>query len=72
MDLIISKYLAPCPCGQTPKALSVSEGVSFKNAYVRGACCGEWEIEFRTGYHPAGSNEINALAVAAWNGAQRG
>lgn len=64
--------IKPCPCGKTPKKLYIHDtGQGGKWANVNGDCCGEWEIEFRTGYHSYDSDECMALAIAAWNEAPR-
>ena len=64
--------LKRCPCGEVPTTVCVIEGNSSKYMHVVGGCCGEWMIEFRTNYHPAGTSECKALAVEAWNNAPRG
>jgi len=65
--------LKPCPCGQIPSRLVISySGQGEKWAYVRGECCGIWEIEFRTQYNDLASPECKALADKAWDEAPRG
>lgn len=64
--------LKRCPCGEVPTTVYVVESNSSKYMHVVGGCCGEWMIEFRTNYHPAGTSECKALAVEAWNNAPRG
>lgn len=61
---------ASCPCGEIPERLCIVEQ-DCKWALVAGNCCGDWHIEFSTGYHPIGSPELSALALAAWNAAPR-
>ena len=68
----MSAELKPCPCGKTPTRLCIEEGYSCKYAWASGDCCGEWSVEFRTGYHNADSDECYALAVEAWNRKPRG
>ena len=64
--------LARCPCGETPKKLDiVSNGQGGKYAIAVPECCSDWMIEFRTNYKEFDSDECQALAVAAWNGAPR-
>ncbi len=64
--------IKPCPCGRTPEKLYIHDtGQGGKWANVSGDCCGEWEIEFRTGYHDYGSDECMTLAITAWNEAPR-
>ncbi len=63
--------LKPCPCGKTPTALLIVDGPTSRDAYVHGACCGMWEIEFRKGFRRNDSPETMALAVLAWNDAPR-
>ena len=59
--------LKPCPCGKTPQQLHIAHGDVRKWDYVSGDCCGEWEVEFRTGY--VGGN--TEAAERAWNEAER-
>ena len=64
--------LKPCPCGETPSELSISDvGQGRKWANVAPNCCGEWSIEFRTMYKGFDTDECMALAVTAWNNAPR-
>lgn len=63
--------LAPCPCGQVPLVLTIVEGQGCKYAWVVGACCVEWPIEFHTHYKPTNSPECMAFAIKAWNEAPR-
>jgi len=65
--------LRPCPCGETPEALTLVEGSSCKWAFVSGNCCNEWLIEFRTDYCnlDASEPEIEERMIAAWNNAPR-
>lgn len=62
--------LKPCPCGKTPETLLLVDNGS-EWAYACGSCCNEWHIEFRTFYKELDSNECMALAVEAWNLANR-
>lgn len=64
------KNLKPCPCGKTPASLFIADNGS-KWAYVCGDCCNEWHIEFRTQYHRIETDECMALAIEAWNMAER-
>ena len=65
--------LEQCPCGAMPDDLSIYADYGDKWAIAcAGNCCGEWEIEFRTLYNQQGSDELKALAIAAWNNAPRG
>lgn len=69
-----SEALKPCPCGKTPPALGFIDGQSAKYGFVVPLCCGEWHIEFRTGYkqlESAHKDEIEKLMVDAWNKAPR-
>ncbi len=69
VDSIVIK---PCPCGKTPESLhSVDNGQGMKWAQVSGNCCGEWSIEFRTGYNRLDSRECKDYALEAWNEAPR-
>lgn len=64
--------LKRCPCGQGPGQLVVVPSVSgSKWAYVYGACCAEWEIEFRIKNLELESDECMESAVEAWNAAPR-
>lgn len=64
--------LAACPCGKTPDTLIITDaGQGGKWAMVCGNCCGDWMIEFRTGYNPLESDECERLARDAWNAARR-
>ncbi len=63
-----NEIIKPCPCGKTPTKLSLSyNGQGTKYAEASGSCCGEWMIEFRTGYHSLNSKECIELAIIAWN-----
>ena len=64
-------HLLSCPCGETPGRLIIHDGDCCKWAYCCGDCCGDWFIEFRTNYLDAGSDEIYARAVDAWNATPR-
>ena len=65
--------LKPCPCGQTPTKLHISETqCSPKWALVAGNCCDEWHIEFRTIKYDMGSDVTYEAAIEAWNDAPRG
>ena len=64
--------LKPCPCGQTPKQLFITQGDSLKYAYVSSYCCGKWRIMFETNYYAFGSVFLMNLAIQAWNDAPRG
>lgn len=60
----MSDTLATCPCGKTPKELSVEDAnQGGKWAFVSGDCCGEWKIEFRTNYADLQSDECNRNGV---------
>ena len=59
--------LKACPCGKTPGLLSITEGSTAKWAFVSGGCCGDWLVEFRTGYNDLSSMELYELAEIAWN-----
>lgn len=62
--------LKPCPCGEVPETLGIQEGNGAKWAFA--VCpCGDWMIEFRTGYNALDSVECAAAANAAWNDANR-
>lgn len=64
--------LLPCPCGKIPTRLYVSDaGQGGKWANVSGDCCGEWTIEFRTGYNALDSAECMEFAIMDWNSAPR-
>jgi hypothetical protein len=64
--------IKPCPCGATPTKLYISGNYDGdKYAVVNGGCCGDWEIEFRTGYYPWHSDECQEYALQAWNAAKR-
>ena len=62
--------LKPCPCGKTPETLHIADNGS-KWAYVSGNCCNGWSIEFRTQYNRIETDECMALAIEAWNEAER-
>ena len=64
--------LKPCPCGETPKELGLNyNGQGSKWATAVGTCCGEWEVEFRTGYEALDSEKCMEYALEAWNRAPR-
>ena len=63
--------LKPCPCGKIPEELCIDGDRTYKWAYVYGSCCGEWNIEFRSGYNDANSKQCMDLATEAWNKAPR-
>ena len=64
--------LKKCPCGKTPTSLGTTDnGRGSKWAYVFGSCCGEWMVEFRTGYEFAESAKYIAYSIEAWNEAPR-
>ena len=66
------KLFAPCPCGRKPTDLIIADaGQGSKWATVSGNCCGEWSIEFRTGYFALTSSECIGYATEAWNEAPR-
>ncbi len=61
--------LKPCPCGRIPDQVAVERDHDrSKWAYVVPTCCGEWSIEFRTGY----KEDCEQAAIKAWNDAPRG
>jgi len=63
--------LQPCPCGATPQRLSVnSECNGSKWAWCACGACGEWSIEFRTGYSQD-PKVLQSRAAEAWNRAPR-
>lgn len=62
--------LRPCPCGVIPESLSITEGTCSKWAWCACGTCGEWSIEFRTGY-TRDLNELQRLAAEAWNRSPR-
>ena len=67
-----NEELKTCPCGKTPQELFITDGnQGGKYALVYGDCCGEWQIEFRTDYHPIDSHECKKNAMSAWNYARR-
>ena len=71
-EMVKKMTLKKCPCGATPKELSITDaGQGGKYAMVSSDCCGEWEIEFRTEYNNIESDECNELAIKAWNNAPR-
>lgn len=63
--------IKPCPCGKTPPSLSITGTPRAKWAYVAGACCGMWEVEFRNDYSELNSVDSNRRALEAWNEAPR-
>jgi len=67
------KILKPCACGEIPEELCIYavSGECAKWAFVHGSCCGEWNIEFRTGYSETDSEECRDRALHAWNYAPR-
>ena len=60
-----------CPCGQIPDHLIIAEGQCSKWAYVSGVCCGEWNVEFRTGYRALDDPKLMEEAIDEWNEAKR-
>ena len=68
----MASELKPCPCGEKPTGLDITDGSQGgKYHYVSGDCCGEWIIEFRANYTPVKSSACMALATEAWNSAPR-
>ena len=64
--------LKKCQCGKTPKHLDITDaGQGGKWANASGDCCGEWTVEFRTGYHALDSKECMERAIEYWNDAPR-
>ncbi len=64
--------IKPCPCGKTPTKLHcVDNGQGSKWAQASGDCCGEWSVEFRTGYFDLNSEKCQGYAIDSWNGAPR-
>lgn len=63
--------LKPCPCGETPDKLHIIGDPGDKWGYVCGDCCDSWIVEYRNGYETEPS-AMMALAIEAWNKAQRG
>lgn len=64
--------LAVCPCGKTPTDIGsydLNQGGKWFAAVPN--CCGEWMIEFRTGYCDIESEQCKRLAIEAWNTAPR-
>lgn len=68
---LASDALLACPCGKIPETLMYSEGETCKFAWVAGSCCGEWWIEFRTGYEQHGTLKFRDLGKDEWNKAPR-
>lgn len=65
-----SADILPCPCGQIPASLVIDrEYKRSKWANVSAPCCGEWSVEFHTGYKE--DSELNEIAREAWNNAPR-
>jgi len=62
--------LRKCACGAVPETLSIMEGGCSKYAWCACRVCGEWSIEFRTGY-TQDLDELKKLAAEAWNKAPR-
>ena len=63
--------LKPCPCGKTPDSIGVMEnGYGSKYALAVPDCCGDWTLDFNTGYKSG--DELKARAEKAWNNAPRG
>ena len=68
----LSAGLAACPCGAIPEELHIMDcGQGGKWAFVYGSCCGDWYVEFRTGYFALDSSECKSLAREAWNKTKR-
>lgn len=64
--------LAPCPCGETPTKLTITEnGQGMKYALASGNCCGEWFVEFRSGYFERDTEECMRRAINGWNSTKR-
>lgn len=61
-----------CPCGEVPTGLDLEFGYVTKWDKVTPNCCGEWMIEFRTGYLDPDSKEMEQLKIKVWNEAPRG
>ncbi len=68
---MIDKLLS-CPCGKIPAKLCLAQnGQGSKWASATCGECGEWSIEFRTGYHALDSEECMKFAIEGWNNAPR-
>ncbi len=67
--------IKPCPCGKTPTKLYCIDNGQGSNktmwAQASGDCCGEWSVEFRTGYFDLSSEECQRYAIDSWNEAPR-
>ena len=66
-----NEELKPCPCGEVPAELHISEGATLTYAYVSGSCCNEWATEFRTDKYSPYSKESMVNAVKIWNSTKR-
>ena len=63
--------IARCPCGKIPEKLIITETDQSPKWRIC-ACdqCGEWMIEFRSGYSDS-EKEIMEKAIKEWNAAPR-
>ena len=67
------KELKPCPCGETPTKLHITDaGQGGKWALASGDCCGEWIVEFRTGNYALDHIKCYRRGMEYWNDAPRG
>ena len=64
--------LKPCPCGEIPENLSIDDS-DCKWFTCCGDCCGEWFIEFRSGYlsMERDKEKIMEMATDEWNETKR-
>lgn len=63
----MSEPIKPCPCGHAPKALSVTEGSTFRWRYVEADCGCGWQIEARVHTIPPEGYDEYADCIDSWN-----
>ena len=68
VDSGVLPELVPCPCGQIPENIIVSESDGAgKWGVGNPSCCGEWAFEFRLSYHDPDGMAAKILAFDSWN-----
>lgn len=69
--ITLEKILKPCPCGETPKELHITNDSDYEFAVVSGDCCQEWHVMFDSHKFGYGYNAEYKAAVEAWNESPR-
>ena len=68
--VFVMSDLKPCPCGKTPSDVSQYGSPYDKWVWASPDCCGEWSVEYRSGY-AQNEDDQKRNAEFAWNNAPR-